>query len=241
MCSDENGPGDVLRVEDLHKSFGGRRLFDGANLQIAPASINSLFGNNGSGKTTFLNMLGGYDSADSGSIMFGNERVNPGMETRLARAGLGRMWQTPAVFPGHTLLQNLEASAPDHLGMNPFNYLIAPWSVRESVNSVRHEASDVLEVLGLAKKAGERAGRVVLGDRKLLSIGMLIMNRSRLLLLDEPFSGIVPETIGRISALLVKLKADGRTIFMIEHKVAFAKEISDRVFQIENRRIERLA
>ena len=102
------------------------------------------------------------------------------------------------------------------------------------------KAYGVLQKFKLGNKSGQTAGSLSLGEKKLLSISMLLMNDALLLLLDEPFSGVNPDTIERISEALVELKGEGRTIFMIEHKIKFAEAISDHLFKIENYQITQL-
>jgi ABC-type multidrug transport system ATPase subunit len=92
----------------------------------------------------------------------------------------------------------------------------------------------------LGNKGNQLAGGLSLGERKLLSISMLLMNEARLLLLDEPFSSVNPDTIERISSALNDLRNEGKTVFMIEHKIKFAEAISNHLFKIDNYKIEKL-
>jgi branched-chain amino acid transport system ATP-binding protein len=227
----------ILHVENLGKSFGGLKLFDGVNITLRPATINSLFGSNGSGKTTFFNMLGGYDKPDAGRMYFDGLTIKFHNEFAIAKAGIGRMWQEPTVFPNHTVLQNLLVSAKTHPGEHFLNYIFRGNLIRRREADLTDRARGVLRKFKLGCKLDQRAGSLSLGEKKLLSISMLLMNDARLLLLDEPFSSVNPDTIERISEVLVELREEGRTIFMIEHKIKFAKAISDHLFKIENHRI----
>lgn len=229
-----------LRVENLSKSFGGLKLFDGVNIALRPGTINSLFGSNGSGKTTFFNLIGGYDRPDAGRIHFDGLTIKFHHEFAIAKAGIGRMWQDPTVFPNHTVLQNLLVSAKTHPGEYFLNYIFRGSLVRRKEADLTDKAHGILQKFKLGDKSDRLAGSLSLGEKKLLSISMLLMNDARLLLLDEPFSSVNPDTIERISESLVGLKGDGRTIFMIEHKIRFAEAISDHIFRIENYRITQL-
>lgn len=230
----------ILHIENLSKSFGGLKLFDRVNLMLRPATINSLFGGNGSGKTTFFNLIGGYEKPDSGRINFNGLIVKFHNESRIARAGIGRMWQNPSVFPNHSVLQNLLVSSKLHPGEYFLNYVFQRNSIKKKEAELEEKAYSVLERFKLGNKALEPAGSLSLGERKLLSISMLLMNDALLLLLDEPFSSVNPDTIERISQVLVELRDEGKTIFMIEHKVKFAEAISDHLFKINNYKINQL-
>jgi ABC-type branched-subunit amino acid transport system ATPase component len=231
---------EILKIENLSKSFGGLKLFEGVTFSLREGTINSLLGSNGSGKTTFFNLIGGYEKPDTGKIHFNGVTVKTYNEFALAKAGIGRMWQDPTIFPNHTVLENLLVSAKHHPGESLFNYVFRQRLIKNTESALQQDAMSVLKKLGLSDKAEQLAGSLSLGEKKLLSISMLLMNDARLLLLDEPFSGVNPGTIEKISQCLITLKQEGKTIFMIEHKIRFAKAISDRLFKIENCNIHEL-
>lgn len=230
----------ILQIENLSKSFEGLRLFEDVNIALQQGTINSLFGGNGSGKTTFFNLIGGYEKPDAGKIHFNGLTIKYHNEYAIAKAGIGKMWQEPSVFPNHSVLHNLMVSDKTHPGEYFFNYLFRPKSIKKKENELKEKAMSVLQRFKLEDKSEQMAGSLSLGERKLLSISMLLMNDALLLLLDEPFSAIKPDTIERISNALTELRSEGKTIFMIEHKIHFAEAISDRCFKIENYKIEAL-
>jgi ABC-type branched-subunit amino acid transport system ATPase component len=223
----------ILHIDNLSKSFGGLKLFDGVDIKLRQGTINSLFGGNGSGKTTFFNMIGGYEKPDAGRIHFNGLTVKFHNESSIARAGIGRMWQDPSVFPNHTVLQNLLVSAKTHPGEYFLNYVFKRASIKTKEAGLKEKAHSVLQKFKLGNKADQPAGSLSLGEKKLLSISMLIMNDALLLLLDEPFSSVNPNTIERISEALVEQRKEGKTIFM-------AEAISDHLFKIENHKITQL-
>lgn len=230
----------ILHIENLSKSFGGLKLFDVVNIELQEGTINALFGSNGSGKTTFFNLIGGYEKPDAGKIHFNGLTIKYHNEFEIAKAGIGKMWQEPTVFPNHTVLQNLLVSDKTHPGEHFSNYIWRRKSIRKKENELKAKAMDVLQRFKLGNKADQLAGSLSLGEKKLLSISMLLMNDARLLLLDEPFSSVNPDTIERISEALKGLRSEGKTVFMIEHKIKFAESISDNTFKIENHKIEHL-
>ena len=227
----------ILSIENVTKAYGGLKLFDGISLKLTSGTISSLFGGNGCGKTTLFNLIGGYDSPDSGKIRFRELIVVPSNQRSIVLAGLGRMWQTPAIFPNHSVIENLLASAKAHPGESVSSYIFRRRAVMKEEGRLREEAMGLLTRLNLERHEKNAAGILSLGERKLLSLGMLMINRSSLFLLDEPFSGVPPKTIDLISALLVNLRTEGKAIFMIEHKTPFARAISNDVYIIEEKQI----
>lgn len=230
----------ILHIENLSKSFGGLKLFNEVNIELQQGSINALFGSNGSGKTTFFNLIGGYEKPDAGKIHFNGLTIKYHNEFEIAKAGIGKMWQEPTVFPNHTVLQNLLVSDKTHPGENFLNYIFRGMSIKRKETELKEKAQSILQKFKLGNKGEQLAGSLSLGERKLLSISMLLMNDARLLLLDEPFSSVNPDTIERISSALNDLRNEGKTVFMIEHKIKFAEAISNNLFKIENCKIEKL-
>lgn len=230
----------ILHVDNLSKSFGGLKLFDEVNIELQEGTINALFGSNGSGKTTFFNLIGGYEKPDAGKIHFNGLTIKYHNEYEIAKAGIGKMWQDPTVFPNHTVIQNLLVSDKTHPGEYFMNYIFRGRSINKKEAELREKANSILQKFKLGDKGEQLAGSLSLGEKKLLSISMLLMNEARLLLLDEPFSSVNPDTIRRISDALQGLRSEGKTVFMIEHKIKFAEAISDNTFKIENYKIEHL-
>ncbi len=230
----------ILHIDNLSKSFGGLKLFDEVNIELQEGTINALFGSNGSGKTTFFNLIGGYEKPDAGKIHFNGLTIKFHNEFEIAKAGIGKMWQEPTVFPNHTVLQNLLVSDKTHPGEYFLNYIFRGKSINRKEAELKDKALSILQKFKLGDKGEQLAGSLSLGEKKLLSISMLLMNDARLLLLDEPFSSVNPDTIERISEALKGLRSEGKTVFMIEHKIKFAEAISDNNFKIENHKIEKL-
>lgn len=230
----------ILHIENLSKSFGGLKLFNEVNIEVQQGSINALFGNNGSGKTTFFNLIGGYEKPDTGKMYFNGLPIKYHNEFEIAKAGIGKMWQEPTVFPNHTVLQNLMVSDKIHPGEIFLNYFFRGRSIKRKELYLKEKANGILQKFKLGDKSEQLAGSLSLGEKKLLSISMLLMNDAKLLLLDEPFSSVNPDTIERISSALNDLRSEGKTVFMIEHKVKFAEAIGNHLFKIENYKIEKL-
>jgi len=230
----------ILNIENLSKSFNGLKLFDDVNISLNEGTVNALFGSNGSGKTTLFNLIAGFDKPDTGKIHFNGLTIKYHNEFSIAKSGIGKMWQEPTIFPNHTVMQNMLVSEKIHPGEYLHNYVFKLNTIRKREAESKDKAIDILLKFNMVKKREHLAGSLSLGERKLLSISMLLMNNALLFLLDEPFSSVKPDTIEIISNALLKLKAEGKTVFMIEHKIKFAQKISDHCFKIENYKIESL-
>lgn len=229
---------EILHIDNLSKSFNGLTLFSNVNLIFTEGTINSLFGSNGTGKTTFFNLIAGYEKPNEGNIFFNGMKIKYHDEFHIAQAGIGRMWQDPMIFPNHSVLQNLLVSSKSNPGETFCNYFFNRKTIKLMEIELKEKAISILSKFKLTGKESQLAGSLSLGEKKLLSISMLLMNDAQLLLLDEPFSNVNSNTIERMSESLYEVKNNGKTIIMIEHKIKFARAISDFCFNIQDKKIE---
>ncbi len=227
----------ILHIKHLSKSFEGLNLFDDASLEISAGTINVLLGGNGSGKTTLFNMINGYEKPDAGEIWFNGLKLHGLHEYEIARVGMGRVWQSPIVFPNHTVLDNLLISSHERKGENILYCLFRYQSFVKDEKRLKSKALLLLEEIGMLSKKECLAGELSLGEKKILGIAMLLMNDSKLLLLDEPYSNITVLMIERISSILKDIREQGKTILMIEHKVMYARVIADKMYNINDKKI----
>ncbi len=226
----------ILDVRDIRKSFGGVKALDGASLSLRPGTITCLFGANGSGKSTLFNIISGYLRADGGTVRLRDRPIHGQAPLRIARGGIGRTWQSPRVFKDLTVLDNLlMAERPQQADGITRMLGIRSW---RSNGEVRDRAMRLLEEVGLSGRAQETAGALSLGQQKLLSVAMLLMNDTAILLMDEPFAGVAPAMVKHIAEVLLALKKQGHTILLIEHNTAVARTISDQVLEMRNGRVE---
>jgi ABC-type branched-subunit amino acid transport system ATPase component len=220
----------ILEINGLSKAFGGLRILSGVSMSLSKSSIVSLFGENGSGKTTLFHLVTGFLKADKGSISYQGRDITNQSAAHIAQLGIGRVWQSPRIFKNISVLDNLMLAANNHPGEKLINYLINPGAVRSAETSRRQLATEMAEVVALEGKLGETAGALSFGQQKLLSLGMLLMEDTELLLLDEPFAGVNTKNIRELSDVLLRLKARGKCLVLIEHNRSAARAISDRVF-----------
>jgi branched-chain amino acid transport system ATP-binding protein len=215
----------VLQVEGMTKRFGGVAAVDGCSFQVAEGSVTALIGPNGSGKTTLFNLITGYMKADSGTVTFAGRRVRRPDPTALCRRGLVRTFQQARVFGSLTLVENLVAAI-----QLPRRGLFAPAAPRGH----RDRAVELLEEFGLAGLSDARADQLSFGQRKLLEFASVLMGRPRLVLLDEPTSGVNPVMVETMERHIRDLHARGMTLLVVEHAMPTVMRLCDPVIVLDH-------
>jgi len=211
----------MLAVEDLTVSFDGFNAIDKLTLYVDKEELRVIIGPNGAGKTTLLDLICGKTRASAGSIKFKNHEMTKLPEYEIVRSGIGRKFQTPSIYENLSVFQNLEVSFPRGRGVFGALAFKCDAEVKEAVQSVAVE-------IGLADQLRTEAGLLSHGQKQWLEIGMLLMQKPELLMLDEPIAGMsVRER--ELTAELLKRICKGRSMIVIEHDMAFVKEIAHKV------------
>ena len=208
----------VLAIDGLTKSFRGFLAVRDVSLELNRGELRGLIGANGAGKSTLLHLIYGRLQADHGSIRFGDTDVTHLRGRERARLGMGLVFQMTSVFDDLTVEENLLLGAlPKDLGADP------------SVN--RDEVARVLELIDLADIRLRRARHLSHGQRRWLEIGMVLLTKPRLLLLDEPTSGMTRAESRSTASLLRELQAAraAEAMIVVEHNIEFIRLVSDRV------------
>ena len=214
----------LLETDGLTKRFGGVAAVDDCSLAVAEGTITALIGPNGSGKTTLFNLVTGYLRADSGTVAFAGRPVRRPDPAALCRHGLTRTFQQARVFPSLTLIENLVAAIQE-----PRRGLFR----RATPGSQRRRALEVLDEFGLGGLAGARAGQLSFGQRKLLEFASVLMGRPRLVLLDEPTSGVNPVMVETMERHVRELHAGGLTFLIVEHDMHTVMRLCDPVIVLD--------
>ncbi|MFV0384928.1 ABC transporter ATP-binding protein [Paracoccus sp. (in: a-proteobacteria)] len=213
----------ALEVRGITKSFGAFKAVDGVDLDVAEGEIHALIGPNGAGKTTCFNLLTGDLPLSSGSIRLYDETISGLPMDRIARKGLVRSYQISSIFPDFTALNNVRF-ALQHERRSNFDF----WRSETRLNRLNARATALLEDLGLGDWAATRAGDLPYGRKRALEIATTLALNPKVLLLDEPTSGMGREDIGRVTGLIRKV-AKGRTVLMVEHNLPVVSGLCDRV------------
>ncbi len=226
--SDERTTGDVVfETEDITRKFGELLAVDGVNLAVERGEFRSVIGPNGAGKTTLFNLATGALAPTSGVVRFDGEDVTALPPHERVRRGLGRSFQITNVFGGLTVRENVRLAAQAvHDGeLSTLDRLFRSKDRFEPINT---DTEAVLDRIGLAGQADERAGALAYGDRRRLEIGLVLATDPEVVLLDEPTAGMSVDETRATMDLIGEVLAD-RTLLLIEHDIDLVMDVSDRV------------
>ncbi len=214
--------GMMLYLEGINKSFDGFKAINDLNLYIEKGELRCIIGPNGAGKSTMMDIITGKIRPDSGSAWFGqNINLLDLDEPAIAQAGIGRKFQKPTVFENMTVDENLELA------------LAGPktvWStLRGKMSAEDNEMRDsVLELTGLKDLRGKDGRLLSHGQKQWLELGMLLMQKPQLLLVDEPVTGMTRQEMQKTAELLLSLEHT-HTIIVVEHDMDFVRSIARKV------------
>lgn len=228
----------ILKVKNINKSFNGLKVLEDVSFSLTERSITSLFGENGSGKSTLFNIISGFLKPDNGNILLNGNRIEGLSPVEISQFGIGRVWQTPRICRNLSLTDNLLITSKNHPGEKVLNYFVRLRYIKREEKLLKEKCSEILEDLGIIGKIKKTAGELSLGEQKLLSIGMLLMNDSEVLLLDEPFAGVHLPMVEHLSEILLALSRKHKTVFMIEHNRTKASAISDKILLLLKGKLE---
>jgi ABC-type branched-subunit amino acid transport system ATPase component len=195
----------ILAVERLTKRFGGLMVLDGITLEVAPGQIHGVIGPNGAGKTTLFNVINGIYTASGGRVLFRGRDVTNRTISRIAGLGLGRTFQVARVFNEMSLLDNM---------------LVPTVPRRLPRRAAEARALELLELAGLAELRDHVAIEISGGQKKLLEFMRTMMFDPDMILLDEPFGGINPALVDRLTGIVLRLNREqGKTFLLISHEM----------------------
>ncbi|MGC8202428.1 ABC transporter ATP-binding protein [Aliiroseovarius sp. PTFE2010] len=220
----------MIRVENLHKHFGGFRAVDGASLEIAEGKITGLIGPNGAGKTTLFNAIAGVLEPTSGHVFMDGEDITGLPPHDLFHRGLLRTFQIAHEFSSLSVRENLMMVPGHQSGEALWNTWFARRQIAAEEKALRDQADEVLDFLTISHLADERAGNLSGGQKKLLELGRTMMVDARIVFLDEVGAGVNRTLLGTIGDAIVRLNQErGYTFCMIEHDMDFIKRLCDPV------------
>jgi ABC-type branched-subunit amino acid transport system ATPase component len=226
-------PPDELIIEGVTVRFGGLQALDDVSFAISKGEIVALVGPNGAGKTTLFDVISGFLQPDSGVVRLGEVPLVGRSPWHIARAGVARSFQEMRLVPGLSSLDNLILSFLNHPGELPINVMLHRKRTL-AVEAAYHElAFQLLDRGGLTEQAMQPAGALSYGQQKMLSILCCFGPGKRLALLDEPAAGLAPAFIDRAFSLIDELRAERRTVLLIEHSFTFVSRLCDRVIFID--------
>ncbi|MCW8197267.1 ABC transporter ATP-binding protein [Verminephrobacter aporrectodeae subsp. tuberculatae] len=211
----------MLELEQVHTHYGAVQALCGVSMEVRKGEIVTLIGSNGAGKTTLMMTVCGAPRASSGRVLFDGQDITHRSTHEIMRLGLAIAPEGRRIFPGLTVLENLQ--------MGGFF-------------ADRHVLEEDLERMfklfpRLNQRAGQRAGTMSGGEQQMLAIGRALMSRPRLLLLDEPTLGLAPLVIAQIFDIIRTIRDDGVTVFLVEQNANKALQVADRGYVLETGRV----
>jgi neutral amino acid transport system ATP-binding protein len=228
----------ILEVRKVVRAFGGLRAVDDASFDVEAGSITALIGPNGAGKSTLFNVISGFLSADRGRVHFEGRRIDRAQSHRIARRGLVRTFQVPRTLTRMSVLDNVLVAATHHPGERLNGLALRPGFARRRERSARERAAELLTLFRLDGHAGDYAGVLSGGQRKLLDFARVLMAEPRLVLLDEPMAGVNPALGRQLIEHVLQLRTEaGMTFLFVEHDLDIVMEASDQVIVMNEGRV----
>jgi branched-chain amino acid transport system ATP-binding protein len=227
----------ILQVENLSVRFGGLAAITDMSMEVREGEVLSLIGPNGAGKTTAFNAITGYLAAAEGEVMFLGKNLKGMKTSEIAALGLVRTFQKTSVFGGRSALDNVLIGLHLRARQTPIAILLGfPYVAREE-RALRGEAETILAFVNLEKRKNELASALPYGDQRLLEVAIALAAKPKLLMLDEPVSGMNPSETASFMAKLAEIRALGVTVLLVEHDMKMVMGVSDRVVCLSQGRI----
>jgi ABC-type branched-subunit amino acid transport system ATPase component len=221
-----------LQARDIRVRFGGLVAVDGVSVEAPPGRITGMIGPNGAGKTTMFNACSGLITPSGGQVVLSGNSVSRLGPAARARRGLGRTFQQMELFDSLTVRENVELGAEGgHAGPNPVRHLTSTPRTRRLV---RDRASEAIARCDLTELAERTVGSLSTGQRRLVELARCLAGPFRILLLDEPSSGLDRAETARFGEILQRAVADwGIGILLVEHDMALVTDICDFVYVLD--------
>jgi branched-chain amino acid transport system ATP-binding protein len=227
----------LLAVNGLAVRFGGLTAIEDLSLEVREGEVLALIGPNGAGKTSAFNAITGYLAPSAGEIVFGGARLNGMKPHRIAELGLVRTFQKTSVFGGRSALENILIGLHLRSTQQPLAILLGLPSIAREEKRLEAEAREILAFVGLGARAGELGSALPYGGQRLLEIAVALAAQPKLLLLDEPVSGMNPVETESFMAKLAEIRARGITVLLVEHDMKMVMGVSDRIVCLNQGRV----
>ena len=228
----------MIKVENLHRHFGGFHAVDGASLEIREGSITGLVGPNGAGKTTLFNVIAGVLPPTSGQVTMAGEEITGMSPHELFHKGLLRTFQIAHEFSSMTVRENLMMVPGGQSGETLWNTWFGRKRIADEERALQAKADEVLEFLTVDHLRDEKAGNLSGGQKKLLELGRTMMVDARIVFLDEVGAGVNRTLLYTIGDAIVRLNQErGYTFCMIEHDMEFIGRLCDPVIVMAEGRV----
>lgn len=231
-----DAPPTVLAVRDVTVRFGGLTALDGVSLEVAPRKVTGVIGPNGAGKTTLLNVLCGFVRPQSGSLSFDGRPLKRLRPHQLAALGIARTLQGVSLFDRLSVLENVMIGAGVHARARFSSALLALPRSDKDEGRLREQALDALAEVGAAEMADRLPGQLAYGMRKRVALARALASRPRLLLLDEPASGLSETELAELGELIRRFAAMA-SVVVVEHHMDLMMSVCDSIVVLDFGRV----
>jgi len=225
----------MLTIKNIIKNFEGIRALAGVSLLVEKNSITGLIGPNGSGKSTLFDIVSGFCKADSGEIYFKDRNISGLPPDDISNRGLVRTFQISKAPEKMTVLENMLLACNEKIGESLFSGLFRTKKIMKQETKLIQKALYLLELTGLVDLANEYSGNLSGGQRKLLSLGRILIRDPELVLLDEPAAGINPSLILKLMEFIKNFQIEHKKTFLIvEHNMNLIQGVCDKVCVLDS-------
>ena len=212
----------ILYLDGVNVSFDGFKALNGLSLVVEPGEMRAIIGPNGAGKTTMMDVITGKTRPNTGTVMFaGKTDLTALDEAAIAALGIGRKFQKPTVFEGHTVADNIELALKS-------DRRVWPNLIWKASKAARDRVEEILEAIDLAGQRDDLAATLSHGQKQWLEIGMLLAQDPKLLLVDEPVAGMTDAETAQTADLLKRI-AETHSVIVVEHDMAFVRDLDVKV------------
>ena len=220
---------NILETQGIGIQFGGLKAVNNVNFTAGEGEITALIGPNGAGKTTLFNLIAGFYAPTAGKVFFKGEDITSLKPYQRTRIGLARTFQNINLFADMSVMDNALVGQHCRMTYDPISAMLSLPSKHKQEKASRKEVMEMLDFMGLADVAEEKAGSLSYGKQKNLEIARAMATRPELLLLDEPASGLNTQELDQLSQRVLAMRDRGITVVLIEHKMDVVMTISHKV------------
>jgi len=223
----------ILEVRGLSKNFGGLAAVSELDFDVNEGEILGIIGPNGAGKSTIFNLIGGTIPLTSGRLIFRDENITGLQPHQIAKRGISRLFQGNLLFPNFTVLKNVLAGFHLHTELGLFGFLFGSPTARRKEKILYSKAMEILEFVGLADQADKIASSQPHGNQRHLGLAIALAVNPKLLLLDEPVTGMNDEEVsGMLEMIKTVREKKGITCIIVEHNMKAVMGLCDRIVTI---------
>lgn len=239
----------ILELRDIRMSYANSRrevfnLLNGVDLEVEEGKVTALIGGNGAGKTTLFNIISGFEKGFKGQVIMEGNDITKLPAHRISLMGLGRLFQGRQLMDDLTLMENMKIASDDTKGERPFDIFFKVKKVAASEAAKEQQAIDILKKVFGEKDnkylgmLDHKASELSYGEQRLIAMARLLIGHDRLLLLDEPTSGVNPKYIDTFRSIIRDMvEKEGQTVLLIEHNMSFVRSVADHCHYLADGKI----